>query len=275
MDSEQTSVNIGQLLGVLRRRAVWILVCVLIAGGGAYALSKSEAKKYTTSASLIFGSSVLSEELAGLQPVVSAENTVQQEKTDVRLVRGGSTAAKTAVAVGHGLTVHTLTSAVAVAAEPESNVVNVTVTYSSPALAAKIANTYAHIFVEEQRRSTDNSYSQAQAFVQKQLAALPPSQRLAARGIALQERSESLAALAAGPGNVQLGPVAAVPTAPSSPRVSRNTALGAVLGLLVGLALALLLELLDRRIRVPRDLEELYGVPLLAGQGKGSPRKRA
>ena len=263
MDSEQTSVNIGQLLGVLRRRALWILFCVLIAGGGAYAVSKHETKKYTTSASLVFGNGVLSEELAGLQPVVSSENTVEQEKTDVRLVRSGGAAAKTAAQVGHGLTAHTLSEAVVVAAESESNVVNVTVTETSPALAAQIANTYARIFVEEQRSSTDLSYAQAQAVVQKQLAALPAQQRLAAQGIALQERSESLAALAAGPGDVKLGPVAAIPSSPSSPRVSRNAALGAVLGLLLGLALALLLELLDRRIREPRDLEELYGVPLL------------
>ena len=36
-----------------------------------------------------------------------------------------------------------------------------------------------------------------------------------------------------------------------------------MLGLLLGLGLAFLLERLDRRIREPKDLEALYGLPLL------------
>ena len=39
--------------------------------------------------------------------------------------------------------------------------------------------------------------------------------------------------------------------------------LGAVLGLLLGIGIAFLLERLDRRIREPKDLEKVYGLPLL------------
>jgi hypothetical protein len=56
---------------------------------------------------------------------------------------------------------------------------------------------------------------------------------------------------------------AAVPTGPSSPQTKRNTVLGALLGLLLGLGVAFLLERFDRRIREPRDLEGIYGLPLL------------
>jgi receptor protein-tyrosine kinase len=45
--------------------------------------------------------------------------------------------------------------------------------------------------------------------------------------------------------------------------VKRNTLIGAVLGLLIGLGIAALFERLDRRIKDPKDLEEIYGLPLL------------
>jgi capsular exopolysaccharide synthesis family protein len=83
-------------------------------------------------------------------------------------------------------------------------------------------------------------------------------------GLALQSRAQSLGVLAElRTGSVQVAQAATVPGTPSSPRVKRNTALGMVLGLLLGLGVALLLERLDRRIREPKDLEAIYGLPLL------------
>jgi capsular exopolysaccharide synthesis family protein len=64
-------------------------------------------------------------------------------------------------------------------------------------------------------------------------------------------------------GNVEVAQLATLPTSPSSPKVSRNIALGAFLGLLLGLGIAFVLERLDRRIREPKDLESVYGLPLL------------
>ena len=67
-----------------------------------------------------------------------------------------------------------------------------------------------------------------------------------------------------------------MPTSLSSPKTSRNTAIGVVLGLFIGLALAFILESNNRRIRTPEDLEAIYRRPLLGTvpQSRALSRKR-
>ncbi len=66
MDTEQTNLSLQQALGVLRRRAPWILLCVVVVTGAAYGFSKRQTPKYTATASLVFNSNELNQEVAGL-----------------------------------------------------------------------------------------------------------------------------------------------------------------------------------------------------------------
>lgn len=263
MDTEQTNQGLEHAIGILRRRAPWILFCLVVVVGAAYGFSKHQTKEYTATASLVFSNSQVGQEIAGLQALNSTEPKVQQE-TNVKLVQLGDMAEKTASQFGQGLTKAKVSRDLSVSADGTTNIVNVAATATSPTLAADIANAYTAQFVKEQQSSNHAYYASALKLVNKQLAALSPKERTSTAGLALQDRAQSLGTLAElRNGNVQVAQAAEVPTTPSSPKTLRNTILGAFLGLLLGLGVASLLERLDRRIREPKDLETIYGLPLL------------
>lgn len=263
METEQTSLSIEQILGVLRRRAPWIVLCFVLVGGSAFAFSKHQTKKYTAMASLVFNNNQISQQVAGL-PAIASSNQQAQQNTNLRLVQLGDMAEKTASLLGQGLTKKKVNESLSVAAQGESNIVGVSATATSPTLAADIANTYTDRFVKEQQNSNHAYYASALALVNKQLAALSPRAKVSTAGLALENRAQSLGTLAElRNGNVQVAQAATVPTSPSSPNVAKNTIIGAMLGLLLGLGVAFLRERLDRRIREPKDLEAIYSLPLL------------
>jgi succinoglycan biosynthesis transport protein ExoP len=274
-DSE--GVSLEQVLGVLRRRLPLIVLCVVIVAGAAYAFSKRETKKYTATASVVFNINPLSEQIAGLPAVGSSSSTlVAQQADNLELVKGGDTTAKTASVLGRGLTAEKVSGSLKIASEGESGVIDISATSTSPALAAAIANTYAQQFVSQQQSANRQYFKSALALVRKQLARLPPRQRVSADGVELEDRAQTLGLLAElNYGNVQVAQEALPPTSPSSPKTSKNTALGAFLGLVLGLGLAFVLERFDRRIRRPEDLEKIYRLPLLGTVPKSAAFSRS
>jgi len=263
MDTDATKLSLDQVWGVLRRHTPWIILCVSLAGGAAYAFSRSQARVYTATATLVFNNNQQAQQVAGL-PVVYNSSPQAQQNTNVKLVQLGDMAAKTAALLGRGLTRDQVAADLSVSPQGESNIVNVSATASSPLVAAAIANTYTNQFVSEQQNTNHAYYASALRLVNNQLAALSPRERASAAGLALQDRVQSLGVLAElRNGNVQIAQAATAPTSPSGPKIARNTFLGLALGLLLGVSAAFVLQRFDRRIREPRDLEAIYGLPLL------------
>src|SRR5579862_1919136 len=95
MDTEQTNLSLEQVAGVLRRRMPWILLCFVLVTAATYGFSKHQTKQYTATASLVFGNNQLGQQVAGL-PLASSTSQQAQENTNLKLVKLGDMAAKTA-----------------------------------------------------------------------------------------------------------------------------------------------------------------------------------
>ena len=120
-------------------------------------------------------------------------------------------------------------------------------------------------FVYEQQNSNHAYYASALKLVNKQLAALSPKQKLSTAGLALQDRAQSLGVLAELQERQRAGRQGR--EGPDQPVLAEDLAgtrsSAGCWVCLLGLGLAFLLERLDRRIREPKDLEAIYGLPLL------------
>jgi capsular exopolysaccharide synthesis family protein len=247
-----------------RRRLPIVVACTVAAAAVATGLSVTARKEYTATTSLLFTTGQLAQQVAGLPTASVATSQQAIQDTDVDLAQIGDMSAKTARSVGHGLTAQKVQSAISVSPRSDTNIINIAAVSPVPTLAAAVANTYSRIFVSEQQVAGHQYYVSALNAVEAQLAKFSASARAAPQGLALQERAQTLATLAAIPsGAVQLVAAARVPLSPSSPRVSRNVLVGALLGLLIGVGMLILMERYDQRIRDPEELQDIYGVPLL------------
>jgi succinoglycan biosynthesis transport protein ExoP len=258
------TLDLSQVLQVVRRRGLLVLLCFGVAAVAAFAVSKHERKQYTAAASILFRNEQLDQQAAGLSSA-PVSNPQAQTDTNIKLASLPSIAGATASALGHGQTVASVSNAVTVGPESDTSLASVSATAPSPSMAAKLANEYAVQAIAYRQQADGGYYAHALRAVALQFQALTPSQQRGVQGIDLQDRISSLQILSQLQGQeVQLAQAASPPTSPSSPKTSRNTVLGAILGLVLGLALAYAAERFDRLLREPSDVETAYGVPLLS-----------
>jgi capsular exopolysaccharide synthesis family protein len=147
----------------------------------------------------------------------------------------------------------------------EADTATVTATTSSPTLSAEMANAYGEAYISF-RRSADRSQVQdAIDLAESSLGKLTPEAREGTEGRALTKQLDQLKLVQAlQTGGAELVQRASPPSSPTPLNTKRNVVFGIVLGALLGFGLAALLERIDRRVRSVEELEELYGLPILA-----------
>jgi capsular exopolysaccharide synthesis family protein len=256
--------ELQRVLHMLRRRAVPIVLAVLVVAGAAVALSLTKENRYTASASILFRSQSLAQELPGsTTPNVDAQT---QAATNLELVSLERVAARTADRLGHGFSPKEISDNVAVAAKGASNVIDVKATWRSPGTAARVATTFAQQFVrfqgDAERARIRAAQKRLHLTLGREVRSAAPDQ---ARINTIQASLDNLQVLkSVSAGQAQVIQRAGVPKSPSSPKPVRSAIIGIFAGLLLGIALAIALEQLDRRVRSASEFEELLDVPLLA-----------
>jgi receptor protein-tyrosine kinase len=252
------------VLRMLRRRIGVVLLCAVLVPAAALAFSLSQQKQYSATASLLFRDPQLDQKLFGASVFPPSNDPAREAATNAKLASLDVVSARTAKAVGGKLTTGDVASEITVAPAGQSDVVSITATDPNPAFAARLANVFAQQFIAFRRDADRSKISSAQQLVTQQLKRLTPAERNAPQGTALQQRGEQLQILAAlQTGNAELVQPANAPSAPSSPRTKRNVILGLLFGLMMGGGLAVLLERLDRRLKDPKAVADLYGRPVI------------
>lgn len=253
-----------QALNVLRRRRVLILSVTLFVAVVVFGLSHLPAKKYQSTASVLFNPTQIGEQLAGITSSATSDTTQALQDTNVALMQRAEVAQTAATVLGGGFTRNRVKSAVSVYAVGDTNIVNATATAASPALAARIANAYVDSFVSIEATSNRELYSSALSVVTRQLAQIPASQQAGATAVELRTRAASLSLLASlSAAGVQVSQPAIAPDGASSPQPLRYAAIAAVIALLLTIIVAYALEAFATTMQSSQDFEAAYGLPLL------------
>ena len=242
-------------LNIMRRRKLVFLAALIVVPLVALLVSLSQENQYTATATLLFQGSDESGEVAARQAATNSELVglpVVADQTARELggsVTGPAVLASISVEVGGTI----------------ADVGKISATTRSPQLSARMANAYSRAFIKFKRQAERSQVQQAVGLVERGLAALSPAELAGERGQGLQERLARLKVQRAlRTGKAVLVQPAGPPSAPSSPKTRRNVVLGIILGAILGFGLAALFERIDRRVRTVEELEELFGIPILA-----------
>lgn len=280
----------------LARRWWWLLLlCPLVAGGAAYAVSRSTTPLYRAQATIVVEDQPSSDSSA-YNDILASE---RRATTYSKLAQTRPVLAETIARLNLAATPGELAKRVSVAPAPSTQLITIAVTDPSPARAAAIANAIGQVFIEQtaarQLASSGTSRDDLQRNIDATkanidgasaridaLRARPDANSSATQSeiVSLQSQLSQLQTtystlleaqqrmdIAESQARTQLrvAEEAVAPGAPISPRVTRNAALGGALGLLLAGGLALLLGYLDNTVKTPDDVRRLLGGGALGG----------
>lgn len=232
-----------------------VVVCTVVT----YLVVASKPKQFEATTKIYFQDS----------SVASILNTSAQQDPDRNLQNQitllESQAVAAAVARQYGGDPGALSRSMSATAEANSDFVLVTDKQRSPQAAARYANAFAAVFIRLRTQQLQSAIQRQLAQINTQLRELgsSPSNAGERSDLAASARDLRLAQSLPSAAGQQVDPAFPIPNA-VSPRPKRAAIFALLLSLVGAVTLAFLLERLDRRLRRLTDVEDAFGVPLLA-----------
>ena len=261
-------------LGTLSRYKLLILLVAAVVGVSAYLITSRQEAQYQATSKLLVNQSPV----AGLPSVASTtavtDPTALERLTSTQIhLAQIPTVASGALRLAHvtDITAGQLLGDLTLAEEPNTDLVDVSVTAGTPQLAERLSTAYANSFASYQAGLVGTELSRelsgVQATINSELRGAESDPARVTDSVSFQQllslRDNLAAAAAAAPRSSVLASAAQTATK-TAPKPSRNTLLALLLGLLLGGALAFLIDARDRRTRSTNEIGEVLGLSLLA-----------
>jgi non-specific protein-tyrosine kinase len=281
-------MELKEYIAPLRKWWWLILTTTLVAAVSSYVATRNQPPSYRASATLLIGSALEQANPTGGEIVLAS----QLAQTYVELAKMPAIRQDTAETLG----LNRLPDYV-ISNQPNTQLIKIDVTDTSPERAMAVANELANQLVRRSPTSTDEETETRQAFISEQLDGLEVkiqqtqdeitakqfelAESFSAREISeLQNQIAALenkllvlqanyASLQASTEQGASNTISIVQPAIRPEQVGPNTVLTilatALIGFLLATTAAYLLEYLDDRLRSPEEIEQISGLPTLAG----------
>lgn len=256
--------DLGAYLKAIRRRMPLILLLTGVVTAVAVLLSLAQTKQYeATSRVVLSQSDPINNIIQSAQPInydpEAARNTL------VSLIKLEPVAERVKTAEGLDYSTSELLDKVETEVESNSDIVLVKALDPDPQTAADIATGFAEQYQLYRQDTVRAQLEDAADVTRANIERLSPEEEASEQGRDLRAQLRQLEILAAAQrGGVEVAETADVPTDPAKPKPLLNGILAFILGFAFAVAIAVAIEFIDRRLKDEEDVENAFGMPILA-----------
>jgi polysaccharide biosynthesis transport protein len=256
-------VDVREYLRPIRERWLLIALLAVVVTVASYMYFDSKEPYYTATTTILNDASSPTQLIEG-GIAVSPYEAERQAQNQIALLLTRPSAEAIAKRLNFRGNPYALTGMVKIQPLAETDFIRVTAKAPNPRIAALVANAFARQFLRQRVTTLRDQATRLKRAAERELASTPATTLNEAKRKELGDRIRRLSLIETLPSGSarQLDPAA--PSAPIKPSAKKNAIFAMLISLLIGAGLAYALEMFDRRLRRPGDVEGLYDSRVLA-----------